>query len=76
MNIKATIIHLLGGYTEGDVNNKRSGWENSLIDYGYRKCVNEIKAFAQSIYGIEADDWCKQMYEHINSMDNVRQGRR
>lgn len=59
--IKEKIIHLFGGVTieeskESDTNSFHMGWLSALSD---------AKAYAKSINGTPADDWCKLMYKHI-----------
>lgn len=64
--IKETLIHWLGGYTEKD---KFEGTFNMAFSAGTKLGRdaerNEIKEFADSLFGLNADEWCKKMYEFI-----------
>lgn len=59
--IKEILIHWLGGYTEEEIcksyrNGYYTGWDIN---------TRGIKRFADSLYGLNAEDWCEKMYEFI-----------
>ena len=59
--IKTKLIHWLGGYTEAECREKcidayKVGADN--ISYS-------MKVFADRLYVLPADEWCKEMYERI-----------
>ena len=63
--IKTKLIHWLGGYTYAELRKDgRKSYELG-VDIGEMHMAYRIKDFADSLYGLPADDWCKQMYEHI-----------
>ena len=63
-NIKASCIHALKGKT----NNEHSLSEfNFGKDAGSQQAYNEVLNFAKSINGVSADDWCKMVYEFVES---------
>lgn len=64
-NAKTKIIHFLGGYTAYDVEHERTGWETSLIEYGRRHAYRMMKEKADSLFGLEGDEWSKEMYDFI-----------
>ena len=59
--IKTKLIHLLGGYTEAEqrANGKSNFNSGVFITYCY------LLSFADSLYGLTADDWCRRMYQYI-----------
>lgn len=59
--IKTKLIHLFGGYTEAEqhANGKSKFNSGVFVTYCY------LLSFADSLYGLSADDWCKRMYQHI-----------
>ena len=59
--IKTKLIHWLGGYTEAELR------ENSreACNAGEESMLYSLKVFADRLYGLPADDWCKKMYERI-----------
>lgn len=59
--IKTKLIHWLGGYTEAEQRANDRSYFNSVVCTTY--CY--ILSFADSLYGLSADDWCKRMYQHI-----------
>ena len=59
--IKTKLIHLLGGYTEDE---QRENGRNSFND-GVYTTYCYMMSFANSLYGLSADDWCKKMYQYI-----------
>lgn len=59
--IKEFIIHMLGGLTIDE--SVKS--DSNCFDMGYFKAYYNIKAYADSLYGLPADEWCEKMYEHI-----------
>ena len=59
--IKTKLIHWLGGYTEDECRAK-------CIDaykVGAKNMAYNMKVFADRLYGLPADEWCKEMYERI-----------
>lgn len=59
--IKTKLIHWLGGYTEAE---KRANG-NSKYNSGVFVTYCHLLSFADRLYGLSADDWCKRMYQHI-----------
>lgn len=68
MNIKSKLIHLLGGITQDELQSI-----DSYADERYNSGVHEgrfstlvcLKIYADSLFGIDADRWCKSMYDFI-----------
>lgn len=59
--IKTKLIHLLGGYTEAEQRaNGRDAYE-----VGVKSMAYSMRVFADKLYGLPAEDWCKKMYERI-----------
>lgn len=59
--IKTKLIHWLGGYTEAEQHaNGRDAYE-----VGVKSMAYSMRVFADKLYGLPADDWCKKMYERI-----------
>ena len=60
-NIKTWLIHWLGGVTHEESEEKRF--------YSYHKGVSdrskELKNYAESLNGTDADAWCKLMWDKI-----------
>ena len=69
-NIKEILIHWLGGYTEKE---KFEGTFNIAyrmgINYGRSAERREIKEYADTLYGLPADEWSKKMYEYLTKED-------
>lgn len=59
--LKTKLIHKLGGYTEAEQR------ENDKISFnaGVLTMLYDIKNFADLLYGLSSDEWCKQMYQRI-----------
>lgn len=69
--IKEILIHWLGGYTEKD--KFEATFDLAYrIGSGYGRAVerSEIKVFADSLYGLSADEWCNKMYEYLTEKEN------
>ena len=63
--IKTKLIHWLGGYTKAEFRkNERESFEFGETNMRYR-----LYSFANSLYGLPADEWCKKMYERIRYGD-------
>ena len=62
--IKTKLIHWLGGYTEAEQRTNGKSYFNSGVFTTY--CY--LLSFADSLYGLSADDWCKQMYQRIEQV--------
>lgn len=64
-NVRIWLIHKLGGVTHEEV--------LSNYKYNYHSGINfafyQINRFANSIYGFEADRWCKAMYNFITESE-------
>lgn len=60
--MRKILIHLLGGFTSKETQESNT---NSAEIGSYMTLV-EIRAYAQSLNGLSADEWCKKMYDHIN----------
>jgi hypothetical protein len=60
-SIKEKLIHLLGGYTKGECNEKR------LVAHcgGSRNAYENTLIYLQSISGLPAEEWCKKVYEYV-----------
>lgn len=60
-NLRNWLIHKLGGVTLDERN------DNSYDSYknGHRSAFEMIQKYADSIYGLPADEWCKKMYDRI-----------
>lgn len=56
------LIHLLGGFTLKETQESNT---NSAEIGSYMTLV-KIRAYAQSLNGLSADEWCKKMYNLIN----------
>lgn len=56
------LIHFLGGFTLNEIQESNT---NSAEIGSYMTLV-KIRAYAQSLNGLSADEWCKKMYNHIN----------
>ena len=59
--IKTGLIHRLGGYTKAELR------KNSRESYkvGAKSMAFSMKVFADRLYGLPAEEWCKKMYERI-----------
>lgn len=55
--IKNCIIHMLGGYTEEDLNEE--------CYYARNLEVTNIKKYLELLNGTPADEWCKLVYKYI-----------
>lgn len=60
-NLRTWLIHRLGGLT---VEESQESDYNSY-DMGYLFACIEHKAYAESLYGISSEEWCKKMYERL-----------
>lgn len=59
--IKTFLIHRLGGVTTADAAMDYAvGYEN-----GHNDCLAIVLQKMQSLNGLSADEWCKQMYNYI-----------
>ena len=59
--IKTKLIHWLGGYNKAELRKKcRESYEVGKINMAF-----ELHLFADTIYGLPADEWCKKVYERI-----------
>lgn len=79
MGLKTAIIHLLGGYTEAEVSVISRNTDNNLIKHGERLAIVDALVFADCLYGVDAEEWSKKVYEYLkNKLEDVsvRQGRR
>lgn len=56
------LIRLLGGFTLKEIQESNT---NSAEIGSYMTLV-KIRAYAQSLNGLSADEWCKKMYNLIN----------
>lgn len=55
--IKEYIIHMLGGYTQEELNYE--------CYYATKLEITNIKSYLDLINGTNADDWCKMVYNYI-----------
>ena len=60
--IKETLIHWLGGFTLED--DRRHCQAFYIL--GLRHRASSFKKQADRLYGLPAEEWCKQMYEFIS----------
>lgn len=66
--IKTLIIHMLGGLTiEESVES-----DGNCFDLGFYRAFVEIKKHADSLYGVPAEEWCKEMYEYIKKGNELQ----
>ena len=61
--IKTRIIHWLGGVTDEQ--------ETATFLLGQNVVIELMLAHADSIYGVNADFWCKSMYNHIMGLNEL-----
>ena len=61
--IKACLIHWLGGVTDEQ--------ETETFLLGQNVIIDSILAHADSIYGVNADFWYKSMYQHIMQLSKL-----
>lgn len=81
--IKKLIIHFLGGVTKEELKEKLEN-VTSKSNESLEKCrvekkkkeleavvdiCRDILAYADSIYGTNADDWCKEVYNYIDETE-------
>lgn len=59
--IKEILIHWLGGYTAAEYEQN----SQEFLELGYAIRNIGIKKFADSLYGLNAEDWCERMYKFI-----------
>lgn len=59
--LKTYLIHRLGGFTRKDI-----------AEIGRVAChrsqlltLTEAKRYAESLYGLPPDEWCKRMYDYL-----------
>lgn len=67
--LKTWLIHRLGGVTTQG--NERIAW--STYHVGKLAALHDAKAFADSMNGTQADEWCKRMYDYI--LDKIKNQR-
>ena len=76
--IKTYLIHLLGGVTKREVIVARHAYFRQLVELvpdvikkvlplGSLIAVKRLKQRADSINGVSADDWCKLIYEAMET---------
>lgn len=61
--IKTCLIHWLGGVTDEQ--------ETVTFLLGQNVVIESMLAHADSIYGVNADFWCKSMYNHILELSKL-----
>lgn len=79
MGLKTAIIHLLGGYTEDEVSAMSRKNDNNLVKHGERLAIVDTLVFADTMFGMSSDEWCKNMYEYLKTRledVSVQKGRR
>ena len=55
------LIDKLGGFTVGEyLENKHRSYQ-----FGAYMAYANMKVFADKMYGVTSDEWCRRMYEHI-----------
>lgn len=60
--MKKWLIKVLGGYTEQEYVN--------AFKYGAYGKVLQLRNYADSLYGVSAEDWCNSMYAKLNEDDD------
>lgn len=58
MEIKEKLIHLLGGHTQQEL----SVAELNSYKQGRRMAINVVLCKMDNCYGMQPDDWCKEVY--------------
>lgn len=62
--LREKVITLLGGTTK-----ERCGIENSVMyTEGKRRAAEAILNRMEELYGVPADEWCKEMYKFTSDM--------
>lgn len=67
-NLRTWLIHKLGGITAKE--SKQSNFNSFNIGY-YVVCRNHLD-FADSLYGLPAEEWCQKMYERLKYDFNTK----
>lgn len=63
--IKEILIHWLGGYTAEEFEQE----SQESYEVGYLSNNSDVKKYADSLYGLPSEEWCKQMYEYLRRYD-------
>lgn len=64
--IKEFLIHTLGGMTQDEVTSYGEVCEKS----GKRVAYLSVKSIMDDMYGIDADTWCRNLYEAVEERLN------
>lgn len=67
MRLRNTLIHLLGGVTETECYSEAQRYWHE----GYQSCVMNIKSIADNLNGRTGDEWAREMYMHIESLNKI-----
>lgn len=61
-NLRTWLIHKLGGVTSEECFSKsyKSYIKGELV------IIGRLRIYANSLYGLTAEDWCKKMYKRIS----------
>lgn len=58
INLRTWLIHKLGGITKEEINTKT--W-NAYMKGEYI-ALDRLRTYAESLYGLPAEEWCKSVY--------------
>lgn len=65
--VRETLIHWLGGFTKEEyLDNGSEAW-----DRGFECSLESARMYAKSLYGLNAEEWCKKMYEHLQGSTDI-----
>lgn len=81
MKIKSKLIHLLGGITKDELKGELKAKESSQnelynrgVFVGKSEAFVSLKHHTDSIFGVDADSWCKSVYEFIaNNIKDIQE---
>lgn len=68
--IKEKLIHLLGGHTEEEKHQLMKKCVHRAYGRGYHMAFFQMNCFIQSIHGLPAGDWCKNVCEYVEQKLN------
>lgn len=62
--IKQKLIHALGGVSKIEADS----WYSADWNVGRFSAICQVKDMADLLYGLNADEWSKQMYDYIDKL--------
>lgn len=65
--IKVWVVQKLGGFIDADI--KRT--DRNSYQVGVYTTLVSLRLFADKMNGVPAEEWCKRMYDHLNT--SIRQ---